>query len=55
MSTPNYYIDRLRIETCLCYKYEFKVTKGVIRIRKSKNRQHNDQKKKYKRTNNDLR
>jgi hypothetical protein len=30
-------------------------TKVVIRIRKSKkNRQHNDQKKKYKRTNNDL-
>ena len=30
-------------------------TKGVIRIRKSKkNRQHNGQKKKYKRTNNDL-
>jgi len=32
---------------------EFKETKGVIRIRKSKkNRQHNGQKKKYKRTNN---
>ena len=30
-------------------------TKGVIRIRISKkNRQHNDQKKKYERTNNDL-
>ena len=29
-------------------------TKGVIRIRKSKNRQHNGQMKKYKRTNNDL-
>jgi len=30
-------------------------TKGVIRIRISKkNRQHNGQKKKYKRTNNDL-
>ena len=36
-------------------KEEFEDTKGVIRIRISKkNRQHNDQKKKYKRTNNDL-
>ena len=34
-------------------KEEFEDTKGVIRIRKSKNRQHNGQKKKYKRTNND--
>ena len=35
---------------------EFEDTKGVIRIRKSKNRQHNGQKKKdhMKRTNNDL-
>jgi hypothetical protein len=33
---------------------EFEDTKGAIRIRISKNRQHNDQKKKYKRTNNDL-
>jgi hypothetical protein len=34
---------------------EFEDTKGVIIICKSKkNRQHNDQKKKYKRTNNDL-
>jgi hypothetical protein len=34
---------------------EFEDTKGVIRIRKSKiDRQHNDQKKKEKRTNNDL-
>ena len=34
---------------------EFEDTKGVIKIRKSKNdRQHNAQKKKYKRTNNDL-
>jgi hypothetical protein len=31
---------------------EFEDTKGVIRIRKSKDRQHNDQKKKDKRTNN---
>jgi hypothetical protein len=37
-----------------CYE-EFENTKGVIRIRISKkNRQHNDQKKKYKRINNDL-
>jgi hypothetical protein len=35
-------------------KEEFKDTKGVIRIRISKkNRQHNGNKKKYKRTNND--
>jgi hypothetical protein len=36
-------------------KEEFEDTKGVIRIRKSKkNRQHNDQKKKDKKTNKDL-
>ena len=36
-------------------KEEFEVTKGVIRIRKSKkNRQHNGKKKKGNRTNNDL-
>ena len=41
---------------CLAYKYiEFDDTKCLIRIRISKkNRQHNGQKKKYKRTNNDL-
>ena len=33
---------------------EFEDTKEAIRIRISKNRQHNGQKKKYKRTNNDL-
>ena len=33
---------------------EFEDSKGEIRIRKSKNRQHNGQKKKYNRTNNDL-
>jgi hypothetical protein len=34
---------------------EFEDTKGVIRVRKSKkNRQHNEQKKRDKRTNNDL-
>jgi hypothetical protein len=38
-----------------CELYEFEDTKGVIRICKSKkNRQHNDQKKKYKKTKNDL-
>jgi hypothetical protein len=37
-------------------KEEFEDSKGIIRIRKSKNdRQHNGQKKKDKRTNNDLR
>jgi hypothetical protein len=36
-------------------KKNLKIQKGVIRIRISKkNRQHNGQKKKYKRTNNDL-
>ena len=44
MSVPFYYL-----------KEEFEDTKGVIRIRKSKkDRQHNSQKKKNKRTNNDL-
>ena len=33
---------------------EFEDTKGVIRIRKSNDRKHNGQKKKNKRTNNDL-
>ena len=33
---------------------EFEDTKGVIRIRNSKDRRHNGQKKKDKRTNNDL-
>ena len=37
------------------FKEEFEDTKGAISIRISKkNRQHNGQKKKYKRTNNDL-
>ena len=36
-------------------KEEFEYTKGVVRIRISqKNRQHTGQKKKYRRTNNDL-
>ena len=33
---------------------KFEDSKGIIRIRKSKERQHNGQKKKEKRTNNDL-
>jgi hypothetical protein len=38
-----------------CLSEEFEDAKGVIRIRiLKKNRQHNDQKKKYKGTNNDL-
>jgi hypothetical protein len=42
-------------ETTFQVKEELKTTKGAIRIRISKkNRQHNGQKKKYKRTNNDL-
>jgi hypothetical protein len=43
------------LQSRFVYLYEeFEETKGVIRIRKSKkNRQHNGQKKKYKRTNND--
>ena len=40
---------------CLFSMQEFEDTKGLIRIRKSKkDRQHNGQKKKDKRTNNDL-
>ena len=35
-------------------KKQFEDTKGVIRIRKSKDRQHNGQTKKDKKTNNDL-
>ena len=38
----------------LKYQEGFEETKEVIRIRRSKNRQHDGQKKKYKRTNNDL-
>jgi hypothetical protein len=36
------------------YKKSLKIPKGVIRIRISKNSQHNGHEKKYKRTNNDL-
>jgi hypothetical protein len=35
-------------------KEDFGGTKVIIRIRKAKNRQHNDQKKRYNMTNNDL-
>ena len=39
----------------ILFEEEFEDTKGAIRIRISKkNRQHSGQKKKYKRTNNDL-
>jgi hypothetical protein len=39
----------------ILYEEEFEDTKGIIGIHISKkNRQHNGQKKKYKRTNNDL-
>jgi hypothetical protein len=44
-----YYLFTLKHNT-----EEFEDTKGVIRILKSKDRQHNGQKKKYKSTNNDL-
>jgi hypothetical protein len=52
--------DTLPSSSCInilstTYQEEFEDTKGVIRIPNSKkNRQHNGQKKKYKRTNNDL-
>jgi hypothetical protein len=36
------------------YGDQFKDSKGIIKIRKSKDRQYNGQKKKDKRTNNDL-
>jgi hypothetical protein len=39
----------------MCYEEEFEDTKGLVRICISReNRQHNDRKKKYKRTKNDL-
>jgi len=48
-----YYASRLKTNNR--DQEEFEDTKGVIRIRISKrNRQNNGQKKKYKRTNNDL-
>jgi hypothetical protein len=48
-------MDNAEILETLGTQEEFEDTKEVIRIRISKkNRQHNGQKKKYKRTNNDL-
>ena len=48
-------MDNSEILETLGTQEEFEDTKEVIRIRISKkNRQHNGQKKKYKRTNNDL-
>ena len=55
-----YDFDTLPSSSCInilstTYQKEFEDTKGVIRIPKlKKNRQHNGQKKKYKRTNSDL-
>jgi hypothetical protein len=47
--------DVMNIVILSNWQEEFEDTKGVIRIRISKkNRQHNGQKKKYNRTNNDL-
>ena len=44
---------KIRFQLALMYE-EFEDTKGVIKIRISKNRQYNGQQKKYKQTNNDL-
>ena len=44
----------IKCECLNLFREEFEDTKGVIRIRKWKNRQHNGQKKKYKKTNNNL-
>jgi hypothetical protein len=44
----------IKCECLNLFLEEFEDTKGVIRIRKWKNRQHNDQMKKNKRTNKDL-
>ena len=45
----------IKRECLILFEEEFEDTKWVIRIRKSKtNRQHNDQMKKNKSTNNDL-
>jgi hypothetical protein len=41
-------IEITLIKTCHRFKEKFEDTKGVIRSRKSKDRQHNDQKKKEK-------
>jgi len=48
-------VENNTLYLCKIYKEKFEDTKGLIRIRRSKkNRQHNDQIKNYKRTNNDL-
>jgi hypothetical protein len=54
-------VQHLELQLCIFPSHyrkfleeELEDTKGVIRIRTSKNRQYNGQKKKYKRTNNDL-
>jgi hypothetical protein len=47
-------INSTKEQRSLDWEEEFEDTKGAIGIRISKNRQHNGQKKKYKRTNNDL-
>ena len=44
----------IKCECLNLFREEIEDTKGVIRILKSKNRQHNDQMKKNKRTNKDL-
>ena len=44
----------IKCECLNLFREEFEDTKGVIRIRKLKNGQHNDQMKKNKRTNKDL-
>ena len=53
-----FFFDRIHFEKCEClnlFEEEFEDTKGIIRILKSKkNTQENGQKKKYKRSNNDL-
>ena len=52
---PVHLYHSIRQISCYLYIEESEDTKGVIRIRKSKkDRQHNGQKKKNKRTNNDL-
>jgi hypothetical protein len=56
---PRDYLTQIQVKEQQFYfsivKAEFEDIEGVIRIRKSKkNRQHNCQKKKDKRTNNDL-
>jgi hypothetical protein len=48
------YINVYRSAMLLSYLEEFEDNKGVIIIRKSKDRQHNGQQKNDKRTNNDL-